>query len=98
MNAQQTRDRIVDLNQLSIAVELGSYSCSLLYWGYLGQSWWRNHPHMHSFYEACYAFSGRGVFRINNREHAISAGNQVYTFSATIIDQCLHHSADALPA
>ncbi len=72
---QHTRDRIVDLNQLSIAVDLGSYTCSMLYWGYLGQSWWRNHLHMHLFYEACYAFAGRGVFRINGQEHAIGAGD-----------------------
>jgi AraC family L-rhamnose operon transcriptional activator RhaR len=47
----------------------------MLYWGMLGQKWWRNYLHTHSFYEICYAFEGRGVFRIDDMDRPIEAGD-----------------------
>jgi AraC-like DNA-binding protein len=47
----------------------------MVYWGCLGQKWWRNYTHVHSFYEICYAFEGQGIFRINGADHPIKAGD-----------------------
>jgi AraC family L-rhamnose operon transcriptional activator RhaR len=47
----------------------------MVYWGCLGQKWWRNYIHVHSFYEICYAFEGQGVFRINGADHPIAPGD-----------------------
>src|SRR5438067_2159198 len=30
----------------------------MVYWGVLGEKWWRNYLHTHSFYEICYVFEG----------------------------------------
>jgi AraC-like DNA-binding protein len=63
------------LNIHPIAVRLGSYRAEMIYWGMLGQKWWRNYLHTHSFYEICFAFEGRGVFRIAGEDKPIQAGD-----------------------
>lgn len=70
-----TRRRFTDLNQLHFSFPLGSYSCELLGWGFLGERWWRNYLHVHSFYEICCAFDGAGIFRINDVEYPVRAGD-----------------------
>lgn len=69
------RHRFTDLNQLSVSLRLGSYTGEILNWGFLGNRWWRNYLHVHSFYEVCCAFEGEGVFRINDVESAVCAGD-----------------------
>jgi len=63
------------LNFHSIAVRLGSYRAEMIYWGMLGQKYWRNYLHTHSFYEICFAFEGRGVFRIAGEDKLIQSGD-----------------------
>jgi hypothetical protein len=69
------RRRFLELNQLSLALPLGDVTCEILGWGFLGERWWRNYLHVHSFYEVCCAFDGEGVFRINGEEHVVRAGD-----------------------
>ncbi len=70
-----SRRRFTELNQLKISARLGGYSCELLNWGFLGERWWRNYLHVHSFFEICCAFDGEGVFRIKGQEFAVRAGD-----------------------
>lgn len=64
-----------DLNKLRIAIRLGSYRGEFLYWGYFDPEYWRNYLHIHSFFEICYAYQGRGTFRICDKEYAIETGH-----------------------
>lgn len=74
-SAPVPRGRFTDLNQVLIALQLGSYTCEVLNWGFLGARWWRNYLHTHSFYEICYAFEGEGIFRMNGIEYAVGEGD-----------------------
>jgi AraC family L-rhamnose operon transcriptional activator RhaR len=67
--------RLNDLSQLPLALRLGSYRAEFMYWGVLGGKWWRNHPHAHSFFEICYAYSGRGTFRMLDQSYIVGAGD-----------------------
>lgn len=69
------RQRFLDLNVLSPAFHIGSYSGQLLHWGYIPAEPWRNYLHSHSFFEVCYAYQGRGAFRILGADHAVGAGD-----------------------
>ncbi len=69
------RQRFTELNQLKLGLELGCYHCEILGWGFLGERWWRNYLHVHSFYEVCCAFDGEGLFRINDIDYAVRAGD-----------------------
>jgi AraC-like DNA-binding protein/mannose-6-phosphate isomerase-like protein (cupin superfamily) len=68
------RQRFTDLNALSSSVHIGSFSGQLLHWSLIRPEPWRNYLHSHSFFEVCYAFSGRGVFRILGAAHEIRSG------------------------
>jgi AraC family L-rhamnose operon transcriptional activator RhaR len=68
-------ERLNDLSQLPLTVRLGSYRAEFMYWGVLGGKWWRNHLHTHSFFEICYAYSGRGTFGIFDESHTVGAGD-----------------------
>lgn len=46
-----------------------------MYWGVLGDRWWRNYQHAHSFYEICYAYAGQGTFRMLGHEYPVKAGD-----------------------
>ncbi len=70
-----SRRRFTELNQLRATVQLGGFMCELLNWGILGERWWRNYLHVHSFFEICCAFDGEGVFRIKGQEFAVRAGD-----------------------
>ena len=63
------------LNLHPINVRLGSYRADMVYWGMLGEKWWRNYLHTHSFYEICFVFEGRGVFRVAGEDKPIEAGD-----------------------
>jgi len=66
--------RITDLNGLPVSTLLGSYRVDFLYWGHLGQRWWRNYLHVHSYYEVCLAYEGAGTFRAPDGLHEIETG------------------------
>jgi AraC family L-rhamnose operon transcriptional activator RhaR len=68
------RERFSDLDRLPISIPLGCYRADAIYWGVLGQKWWRNFLHAHSFFEICYVFGGKGTFTINGASHALTAG------------------------
>lgn len=70
-----SRRRFVELNQLKTSVKLGGFACEMLNWGFLGERWWRNYLHVHSFFEICCAFDGEGVFRIKGQEFPVRAGD-----------------------
>ncbi|MBX3014958.1 MAG: helix-turn-helix transcriptional regulator [Caldilineaceae bacterium] len=67
--------RFTDLNKLSLPITLGSFVGDFLYWGYFPAEDWRNYLHIHSFFEVCYAFAGRGLFRIGGQARHIQAGD-----------------------
>ena len=73
--AEIQRSRFTDLGQLPIAVRIGSYNAQTLFWGFCEPKWWRNFLYTHSFFEVCYAYSGRGIFRMMGREYAVKAGD-----------------------
>jgi AraC-like DNA-binding protein len=58
------RQRFTDLNSVPLRLTLGGFSADILHWGFIGSEWWRNYLHVHSFFEICYAFAGRGEFKI----------------------------------
>ena len=57
-----------------MTLRLGSYRAEALYWGVLGERWWRNYLHAHSFFEFCYAYAGKGAFRVRDTEFPIDRG------------------------
>jgi AraC-like DNA-binding protein len=69
------RQRFLELNSIPLKLTLGSFSSDVLHWGFIGSEWWRNYLHVHSFFEICYAFSGKGEFRICNEVHEVKAGD-----------------------
>lgn len=69
------RRRFVDLNQLALQLRIGRFRCEILGWGLLGERWWRNYMHTHSFFEVCCAFAGEGVFRLDGHEHIVRRGD-----------------------
>ena len=69
------RDTINQLNQIPIHIQTKDFVSELLWWGLYEDAWWRNYLHVHSFYEICYAFAGRGTFFINNHHHTVQAGD-----------------------
>ncbi len=68
------RERFTDLRMMHLALRLGSFRSEILGWGFFEPRWWRNYLHEHSFFEICYAYQGRGLFRINNRDYTVGAG------------------------
>jgi AraC family L-rhamnose operon transcriptional activator RhaR len=69
------RRRFIELNQLELRLQIGSFRCEILGWGLLGERWWRNHLHTHSFFEVCCTFDGRGTFLLNGRTHTVQRGD-----------------------
>lgn len=65
---------IEQLNAVRVAVEVGGHQAEFLYWGFYEPKPWRNYLHTHSFYEICYAYAGRGVFRTGPWEYPVEAG------------------------
>lgn len=68
------RQRFFDIDLLHVTFRLGSYRAESLYWGVLGERWWRNYLHAHSFFEFCYAYAGKGAFRVRDQEIPIERG------------------------
>jgi AraC-like DNA-binding protein len=75
MDAVSGVAQFTDLNLLSLSLQCGSFTCELLYWGFFEPRWWRNYLHVHSFFEVCYAYQGRGTFRIHDQTLPVQAGD-----------------------
>jgi AraC-like DNA-binding protein len=69
-----TRHQFTDLNLLSLCLHIGNFTCEVLNWGFFEPLWWRNYLHVHSFFEICYAYQGRGTFRLGEQELRVQAG------------------------
>lgn len=65
-----------NLNGLGVRFRLGSFNAEFLGWGFIDRSkWWRNYLHVHTYYEICYAFAGRGLFRMLGTDYEVSRGD-----------------------
>jgi AraC-like DNA-binding protein len=69
------RQRFTELRHLPLQCELDGFVAKMRGWGFIGPEWWRNYLHIHSFYEVCYAFAGRGTFRIDQDDLPVQAGD-----------------------
>jgi AraC-like DNA-binding protein len=65
---------IVRLGAAHVGVRVDGYRACFLGWGFCAPRPWRNYPHAHSFYEVCYAYSGRGHFRRGDTRHNVAHG------------------------
>jgi AraC-like DNA-binding protein len=68
------RDRFTELGRIPVRFELGSFAVEMIGWGFIGPSPWRNWLHAHTFYEICYAYAGRGRFRMLGVDRAVERG------------------------
>jgi AraC family L-rhamnose operon transcriptional activator RhaR len=64
-----------DISRLSVAARFGGHHAQMLYCGVLGERWWRNYLHVHSFFELCHVHRGRGTFLINGTTHQVGTGD-----------------------
>src|SRR5689334_23341818 len=60
-----------DISRLPVAARFGGHHAQMLYCGVLGERWWRNYLHVHSFFELCYVHKGSGTFLINGTTHRV---------------------------
>ena len=64
------------LNEIQLRLLLGSFRAEFLGWGFIdGAKWWRNYMHAHTYYEICYAFAGRGLFRMLGTDYTVKRGD-----------------------
>jgi len=70
-----SRQRFFDLDLLHLSLRLGSYKVESLYWGVLGERWWRNYLHAHSFFEFCYVYDGKGTYRVRDQALHVQRGD-----------------------
>jgi mannose-6-phosphate isomerase-like protein (cupin superfamily) len=73
--ADDVRQHFADLARTKVSFRIGSYRADMLYWGVIGARYWRNWLHAHSYIEVCYAYRGRGTFRILDAERRVRAGD-----------------------
>lgn len=65
----------VDLSAARIGVDVAGHRAEFLNWGFFEPQPWRNFWHAHSFFEICYAYTGRGVYRVGDVSHPVRAGD-----------------------
>jgi AraC-like DNA-binding protein len=76
MNVKKMAQEYANLNKLALKFDLGSFRSELLGWGFIDQTkWWRNYMHVHTYYEVCYAFAGRGTFEMLGKVYPVQAGD-----------------------
>ncbi|MFJ9950856.1 AraC family transcriptional regulator [Kitasatospora sp. NPDC091207] len=63
------------LHVAPLRVHLAGRRVEFLGWGFYPPSPWRNYWHSHSFFELCYAYAGRGVFRLGEEEYPVRSGD-----------------------
>jgi AraC family L-rhamnose operon transcriptional activator RhaR len=64
-----------EISRLRVSAHVGGHEAQFLYCGVLAKKWWRNYLHMHSFFEVCHVFEGKGTFFINDEKHDVAAGD-----------------------
>jgi AraC-like DNA-binding protein/mannose-6-phosphate isomerase-like protein (cupin superfamily) len=64
-----------EISQLPVSAHFGGHQAQFLYCGVLAKKWWRNYLHMHSFFEVCHVFEGKGTFFINGNEYPVAPGD-----------------------
>ncbi|GMV82075.1 MAG: hypothetical protein AMXMBFR7_32590 [Planctomycetota bacterium] len=70
------RERYGELRRVPLKLRLGSFEADLMGWGFIdGTKPWRNYLHAHSYFEICYAFRGRGIFRMLGIDYPVAAGD-----------------------
>ena len=57
-----------------VGLRLAGRRIEFVDWGFYAPEPWRNFPHVHSCYELCYTYAGRGTFRVGGVDHAIGPG------------------------
>ncbi|MFJ2864220.1 AraC family transcriptional regulator [Kitasatospora sp. NPDC087314] len=62
------------LNSVRLGATLAGRRVEFVDWGFYPPEPWRNYWHSHSYFELCYAYAGRGTFRIGGREHPVGTG------------------------
>jgi AraC family L-rhamnose operon transcriptional activator RhaR len=62
------------LNAVPVRFRLGSFAVQFVGFGFIPPKEWQNALHQHAFFEICYAFAGRGRFRMLGEEHAVRRG------------------------
>ncbi|WP_406003278.1 AraC family transcriptional regulator [Streptomyces sp. NBC_00829] len=62
------------LNTVRLGVTLAGQRIEFLDWGFYPPEPWRNYWHSHSYYELCYAYTGRGTFRTAVQEYPVGTG------------------------
>lgn len=67
-------ERFTDLERVPLSLAIGSFDVKMLTWGFIGPRPWRNYLHVHSFFEVCYVFAGRGDFHLLGTDHTVQAG------------------------
>jgi len=72
--AALARHRFTELHTVPVTLTLGSYTATFLGWGFIPPKRWRNEPHIHTFFEVCYAFTGAGMFHLPDQQLPIRAG------------------------
>ena len=79
ITSHASRHRFIDLNLLPLSLQVGSFSVDIVNWGFIEPLWWRNYLHIHSFFEICYAFQGRGTFHIAEQDFSVQSGEVFIT-------------------
>jgi AraC family L-rhamnose operon transcriptional activator RhaR len=54
---------------------VAGHRAEFLNFGFFEPQPWRNFWHSHSFFEICYAYTGRGVYRVGEVAHPVEAGD-----------------------
>ena len=89
------RQRFTDLAQLKLSLQVGRFQSEFLGWGFFESRYWRNYLHVHSFFEICYAFEGRGLFSIAGQQHEVRQG-QVFVARPGEVHEIISSEEDPL--
>src|SRR5687768_16510526 len=89
------RHRFMELNRLAVSLHLGSYNCELLNWGFYEPRWWRNYLHVHSHFEICYVYQGRGLFSLAETIYPVEQGH-VFIAKPGVIHEIISTEDDPL--
>ncbi|MEV0797581.1 AraC family transcriptional regulator [Kribbella sp. NPDC050281] len=69
-----TADPFTELDRLALSVAPAGQPAEMLAWGDVPPVPWRNEPHVHSYFEVCYAYAGEGVFTVADEQLTVSEG------------------------
>lgn len=65
---------MLELRQAALTVDLPGHRAEFVNWGYYPTRPWRNYLHIHSFYEICYVYAGRGSFQVGSDLTTVTPG------------------------